>query len=91
MDNNIITEDNLAIIKDLIPNIVYNELMGNLEITEMPTDKIEPIVESDEVIKARSEIQDLTELLDLVEGNDKKKIKKEIEDLKELINVLTEK
>lgn len=93
MANNIITEENLTLIRDLIPNIVYQELQGSLEVdeavVEVPT--IEPVTESDEILKARAEIQDLTMLLELVSGRDKKKAEKEIQDLNDLINLLTEK
>ena len=48
MANNIITEENLSLIRELIPNIVYDELMGNLDIEDKPIEvsSIEPVKET---------------------------------------------
>jgi len=91
MANNIITEENLTLIRDLIPNIVYNELMGRLEVEEKPIEvpTVEPVTESEDSIKIKKEINDIEELLDVVEGKEKKRLQKELNDLKETLELIT--
>lgn len=91
MENNIITEDNLAIIRDLIPNIVYKELQGNLEISDEAVEipAIEPIVESEEAMRINQEIKDIQELMQYADSaKEKKSLKQQIDELNELLKYI---
>lgn len=91
MENNIITEDNLAIIRDLIPNIVYKELQGNLEISDEAVEipAIEPVVESEEAMRINQEIKDIQELMQYADSaKEKKSLKQQIDELNELLKYI---
>jgi hypothetical protein len=91
MENNIITEDNLAIIRDLIPNIVYKELQGNLEISDEAVEipAIEPIIENEEAMRINQEIKDIEELMQYADSaKEKKSLKQQIDELNELLKYI---